>query len=124
MEVTNSRSAHTILRPFLASQEVEEFWAVALASNKKVIRIEMIFRGTVDSCAVHPRDIFRFALKMNASSILVAHNHPSGDCRPSPSDLKLTKELSEAGDLLQIPVVDHMIVTLDGFYSMADRGLI
>lgn len=124
MEVTNSKSAHLILRPFLAGQEVEEFWVMALASNKKVIRVEMIFRGTVDSCPVHPRDVFRFALKMNASAILVAHNHPSDDCRPSDQDLKLTRELHEAGDLLQIPVVDHMIVSKSGFFSMADRGLI
>ncbi|MEQ1878385.1 MAG: JAB domain-containing protein [Bdellovibrionia bacterium] len=124
MEVTNSRTAHELLRPFLLGNEVEEFWAIALGSTKRVIRIQMIFRGTVDACLVHPRDVFRFALTMNASSLLVAHNHPSGDNRPSQEDLALTKRLADAGKLLQIPLIDHLILADDGFFSLADRGLL
>jgi DNA repair protein RadC len=121
MEVTSSRTAFSFLRPFL-DNDVEEFWVLALGSTKKVIRIEMIARGTVDSCFVHPRDVFRFALKTNASSLLVAHNHPSGDCTPSRQDLELTRALLEAGNLLQIPIVDHLVLAGEDYWSMGDSG--
>jgi DNA repair protein RadC len=121
MEVTNSRSAYSYLRPFL-DNDVEEFWVMALGSTKKVLNIEMIARGTVDACFVHPRDVFRFAIKSNASCLLVAHNHPSGECKPSQQDLDLTRRLLEAGDLLQIPIVDHIVLAGEKYWSMGDQG--
>jgi DNA repair protein RadC len=121
MEITSSEKAFRFLKPFL-DNDVEEFWAVALTSTKKVIQFEMVARGTVDSCFVHPRDVFRFALKANASSLIVAHNHPSGDCRPSQQDMTLTHRLLQAGDLLQIPVLDHLVLAGDDYWSIGDQG--
>ena len=106
----------------LMTAEVEEFWALALGPKKAVLRSKMIFRGTVDACHVHPRDVFRFACFENASSLVVAHNHPSGDLFPSPEDLELTRRLAEAAEILEIPLVDHLIVTRDGFSSFAREG--
>ena len=84
----------------------------------------MLFRGTVDSCLIHPRDIFRFACVNNASSLLIAHNHPSQDCTPSDHDHSITKRLVKAGKLLQMPIVDHVILTDEDYYSFADNGQI
>ena len=110
MEINSSHSAAQILRP-LMSTEVEEFWALALTSGKTLINAKCLFRGTVDACLFHPRDIFRFACLANASSILVAHNHPSGDPLPSPHDIRLTHRLRRAGHLMEIPLIDHLIIT-------------
>lgn len=121
--ITSSITAAQYLRGLMKS-DVEEFWAMALSSSKKVIKAKMIFRGTVDACLVHPRDIFRFAIFNNASSIIVAHNHPSGDRMPSHSDRVLTQKLVKAGKLLQLPVVDHLILAEADYYSFLDSGLL
>jgi DNA repair protein RadC len=82
----------------------------------------MLFRGTVDSCFVHPRDVFRFAIAENASSLLVAHNHPSGELIPSMEDLRFTRQLVAASALMEIPVVDHVILSSRGYASLRQDG--
>lgn len=106
----------------LMTEDVEEFWTLALGPQKTLLRSKMIFRGTVDACLVHPRDIFRFACQENASAIIVAHNHPSGDPRPSEQDLLFTRQLVRAARTLEIPLLDHLIVTKSEFSSMARDG--
>ena len=102
--------------------DVEEFWALALGPTKTLLRSEMLFRGTVDSCLVHPRDVFRFACRHNASSLIVAHNHPSGDSEPSEQDLLITRKLIRASKLFEIPLLDHLIITHGSFSSFAVKG--
>jgi DNA repair protein RadC len=121
MEIITAEFAYITLKD-LRSIEVEEFWALALGPTKSLLRSKMIFRGTVDACLVHPRDIFRFACLENASSLVVAHNHPSGDTRPSEQDLVFTHQLIEASRILEIPVIDHLIITHSGFSSFAREG--
>lgn len=123
MIVINAERAYQVLR-HLAELDVEEFWAVALNSQKRVLRSKMLFRGTVDRCPIHLRDVFRFACLENASSILVAHNHPSSSPEPSEEDLAITERLALAGEMMDIPVVDHIIVAKDGYSSLAARGLL
>jgi DNA repair protein RadC len=123
MKILNSQTAFSYLHRVIGL-ETEEFWAVALKPNKAPLAGRCLFRGTVDYCLVHPRDIFRFACMTNASSLLVAHSHPSGDPMPSRQDKKLTHELLRAGLLMQIPIVDHIIITEDSYWSFADNGLI
>ena len=106
----------------LIRQDVEEFWALALGPTKNLLRSEMLFRGTVDTCLVHPRDVFRFACLNNASSIIVAHNHPSGELEPSEQDLLITRKLIRASKLFEIPVIDHLIITRGSFASFAMKG--
>ena len=122
MNIRDSRKAARFLRRQMKSCEVEEFWVIALNPSCDVIACKMLFRGTVDSCFIHPRDIFRFALLNNASSLLVGHNHPSGSFSPSAADQELTCRLREAGKLLQIPLVDHIIIGREGFFSFAQSG--
>lgn len=121
MEITCAeRAFHTLQH--LMTADVEEFWTLALGPQKKVLRSKMIFRGTVDACLIHPRDIFRFACVENASSLLIAHNHPSGDPLPSERDLLVTKQIVRAGKILEIPVIDHLIITPSRFSSFAREG--
>lgn len=90
--------------------EAEEFWVMALNSMCQLLEGKMLFRGTVDQCFVHPRDVFRFALSKNASYLVIGHSHPSGHCEPSSEDIKMTKRLIQAGKMIQIPILDHVIV--------------
>ncbi|MCB0351167.1 MAG: JAB domain-containing protein [Bdellovibrionales bacterium] len=120
MKVASSREAYNYLHKLLTS-DVEEFWVTTLRSDKSVIRSTCLFRGTVDNCPVHPRDIFRFACMQNASSIIVSHNHPSQDPHPSLEDQRVTRQIVKAGQLLCIPLLDHIIVTNRGYWSYADR---
>lgn len=121
MQIITATYAHEALKN-LFSHDAEEFWALALGPSKTLLKRKMLFRGTVDECLVHPRDLFRFACSANASSLIIAHNHPSGDPQPSRQDLAITKKLIEAGHLLQIPILDHLIVIDGGYSSMAQDG--
>jgi DNA repair protein RadC len=104
--------------------DIEEVWCIALTSNLKLIDFKMIFRGTVDQCTIHPRDIFRFACCANASRIILAHNHPSGDLEPSTQDLLITKQILNCSKIIQIPLLDHLILTSNMYFSFADQGLV
>lgn len=120
-EITSASMAFEEIRAEV-SQDVEEFWALALGPKKNLLAKKMMFRGTVDSCLVHPRDIFRFACQTNASSVLVAHNHPSGDLIPSMEDLRFTRQLVKAAQMMEIPVIDHLIITTQGYSSLRSEG--
>jgi DNA repair protein RadC len=104
--------------------DVEEFWALALNSDKRVLDAQCLFRGTVDACLFHPRDLFRFACLANASTLIVAHSHPSGNPTPSPQDLIVTRQILNAADLMQMPVDDHIILAGDRYFSFADVGIL
>jgi DNA repair protein RadC len=86
--------------------------------------IVSIFIGGVSGTLADPKIIFSSALKTNCSSIILVHNHPSGNLRPSQADLKLTNNLVQAGKYLEIPVLDHLVISRESYYSMSDEGLI
>ena len=90
--------------------EVEHFQIVLLNTRRKLIRIEQISQGTLDTLLVHPREVFKLAILANASAIVLVHNHPSGDPTPSEGDIKVTRDLIRAGQLLKIDVLDHVIL--------------
>ena len=90
--------------------EVEHFQIVLLNTRRRLIRIEEVSRGTLDTVLVHPREVFKRAIASNASAIVLAHNHPSGDPSPSDADIKVTRDLIRAGQLLKIEVLDHIIL--------------
>lgn len=121
MLIRNSRVAAQVFREKMELAEVEEVWVLALSPLLKVLGERMLFRGTVDSCMVHPRDVFRFGLLKNAAYLMVGHNHPSGECLPSDEDYLWTKKLRSGSELLQIPLLDHVIVTEDSFFSFASE---
>lgn len=100
----------------------EEVWVLALDAQLNLIKKSMIFRGTADSCLIHPRDIMRELILCNACSFILGHNHPSNQTLPSESDLRFTKCIYDVGHLMQIPLLDHIIFTQNAYYSMADYG--
>lgn len=89
---------------------VEQFQVVLLNTRRKLIRVERIAQGTLDSVIVHPREVFKQAISANASAIILVHNHPSGDPQPSDADIRVTRDLIRAGQLMKIEVLDHIIL--------------
>lgn len=90
--------------------EVETFQALLLNTRRRLIRVERLSQGTLDTILVHPREVFRSAITANAAAVVIVHNHPSGDPTPSEADIKATRDLIRAGQLLKIEVVDHVIL--------------
>ncbi len=123
MFIENTKSAERYLRRVMGFRQ-EEFWVLAFSSNQKLIRARMIFLGTVDSCPVHPREIFRFAIEAGASKILIAHCHPSGDATPSLEDMKATQRLVRTSQIIGIPIVDHLILTKNSVTSLEAMKLL
>ena len=108
----------------LRDLQVEEFHLLALDSQSQVLREVLITRGLLNSSLVHPREVFRPAIAEAAAGIIVIHNHPSGDPTPSAEDRAVTRQLAEAGRLLDLPLYDHLIIAGDRFVSLATLGLL
>lgn len=117
-------AAKDYLRLRLTPLEHEEFHAVWLDSQNIVIATEPLFRGTLQYCTVHPREVLKSALQHNAAGVIVAHNHPSGNLRPSPADISLTNTLREALAVVDVRLLDHIIVAPQGLMSFAEAGLL
>ena len=101
----------------------ENFLVMYLDTKNKVINTSKVFSGTLNSSIVHPREVFQVACLSNAASIIVGHNHPSGDTSPSQEDIQVTRRLQEAGKVLGIEVLDHVILGFDGNYiSLKEKG--
>ena len=99
-----------LLREEMRDYEVEQFHILLLNTRRRLIRKEMVSKGTLDSTVVHPRDVFKAAIAANASAVILVHNHPSGDPQPSEADVRITRDLIRAGQLLKIDVLDHVII--------------
>ncbi|MEK7315640.1 MAG: DNA repair protein RadC [Candidatus Eisenbacteria bacterium] len=115
---------YKLLRPRIGREDREHFVAVLLSSRSTVIGIETISIGSLNASIVHPREVFKPAIVHSASAIALAHNHPSGDVTPSEEDLAITRRLKEAGRLLGIELVDHIIVGRNAFTSFKERKLL
>ncbi len=109
---------------YLQNEKREHFLVVLLDSKGQITRIAPIHIGTINMSIVGAREVFREAVRDGASSIIVAHNHPSGDPSPSPEDIEVTSKLIEVGDLLDIPVLDHIIIGYGEFTSLSRSGLL
>ncbi len=109
---------------FLFDGLVQERFVVFILNSKNAVQaIEIISEGTLNASLVHPREVFRAAILGIGASIIVAHNHPSGNSEPSKEDIEVTRQLTESGKIIGIPVNDHLIFTENGFTSFAERGL-
>ena len=104
------------------NKKQECFYCVFLDVNKVVICEKLIFVGTLDYSVVHPREVFKEAILVSASSIICIHNHPSGNVMPSKNDLEITKRLSHVGEVLGIKIVDHIIIGSEKYYSFLENG--
>ncbi|QQD19684.1 DNA repair protein RadC [Spongiibacter nanhainus] len=108
----------------IATESEELFCALYLNNQHKMVAFEKLFRGTIDSAAVHPRVVVRKALEHNAAAAILVHNHPSGNLEPSQSDKAITKKLKDALSLIDVRTLDHILVTVEGTLSFAEKGLI
>ena len=120
--IHNSADAATALRPFFAGLDREQFLVCCLDAKHAIIGVNVVSIGSLTLSIVHPREVFKPAILLNTSALICAHNHPSGDPEPSSEDRALTTRLRQAGDLLGITVLDHIILGDDRTYSFADRG--
>lgn len=113
-----------LLQPFMAPLQQEELWVTCLNTRNQIMHIVAgLYRGSANSAQVRLGELFRPAIQFNATSIIIAHNHPSGDPTPSPDDISLTRALVQAGKLLDIEVLDHLVIGRERFVSLKERGL-
>jgi DNA repair protein RadC len=119
-----SSDAFELVKGDLMDLHHEEFWVILLNRSGRLIRKQQISLGGVHGTVADPKIIFKTALDALASGIIVAHNHPSGNLTPSQQDINLTKKLKEAGQLLEIQLLDHVIVAGKKYFSFADEGLL
>ena len=120
--LTTSVIAASLLRPLFAGLDREQFLVCGLDAKHCVIGVNIVSIGSLTLAIVHPREVFKPLILMNACGWICAHNHPSGDTAPSPEDRVLTSRLRQGADLLGIVLLDHLILTDEGCYSFADQG--
>jgi DNA repair protein RadC len=123
-KITSSRDAFDLLKADMTDLVKEEFWLLLLNRAHRVIGKKRISEGGVSGTVADPKIIFKIALEELASGVIVAHNHPSGNLQPSQTDIDLTKKLKDAGKVLDIQLLDHLILANQKYFSFADEGMI
>ncbi|MBU7048537.1 MAG: DNA repair protein RadC [Theionarchaea archaeon] len=123
-KITSKDDVTKLLAPHMMFLPQEEFRVMLLDAKQKLIRVETVSLGSLDKALVEPRDVFRPAITFNAASLVIVHNHPSGDTQPSEQDVLLTRELCMCGIILGIEVLDHIIIGVRDHVSFRERGLL
>lgn len=128
---SKAEAVHEYMAPHSVGLEVEKFWVLCLNRKNRLIRRVEVSSGTVSGSLVHPREVFREAIRLGASGVICLHNHPSGDPSPSQSDIAVTRQLRDAAKAVEIDLIDHVIVGLKqrdpanrGYYSFVEGGLL
>ncbi|MDH4057413.1 MAG: DNA repair protein RadC [Cyclobacteriaceae bacterium] len=124
LKVSGSKDAYDFVKGDMMDLSHEEFWVLLLNRANRIIKKQQISLGGVHGTVADPKIIFKLALEELASGIIVAHNHPSGNLTPSQQDIDLTKKLKEAGKLLEVQLLDHLIVAGKNYFSFADEGML
>ncbi len=123
-KVTSINDLYKIFSQYLSDLQTEEFWTIFLDQKNHVIYKTQISKGGISSTLVDVRVIFRIAIEHFATSVVVAHNHPTGNLTPSQADISITRRIKEAGDLLDIKLLDHLIIGENSFFSFSEQGLL
>ena len=100
----------------------EHFIVITLNGAHAIIKVRVVCKGLINRVLIHPREVFRVAIKDNAAAVILVHNHPSGDCMPSQEDIEVTNRLKSAGKIIGIEVLDHVIIAKFGYYSFSEEG--
>jgi DNA repair protein RadC len=124
VKITSSNSVYEVMREVMDDLPHEEFWVLLLNRANQVIEKVNISKGGVSQTVVDAKIVFKMALDRLASSIILCHNHPSGNLKPSEADKQLTKKIKEAGRILDLPILDHLIFADNTYFSFADEGLL
>ena len=122
-QITHSGQAAILLKACISTLDHEELWCLFLNQDNRLISIEMVTKGSLDSTIIDARTILRRSLLNNASKVLVAHNHPSGNPMPSHQDIEQTRKIRTVCDVLDIPLVDHIVLAKDNYFSFADETI-
>lgn len=123
-QIKGSKDAANYLRPEIGDLSYEEFWVLFLNRQNKVLDKQKLSQGGMTGTVIDVRLVLKSALEKNATSLIFCHNHPSGNLEPSEADKRITRQLKEAAAIMDIPVIDHIIVTQSGYFSFADEGLL
>jgi len=121
-KIVTSQNVYEIMKSSFLDLPHEEFWLLLLNRANDVIKKCLISRGGIAGTVVDTKIIFKTAIENYATSIIICHNHPSGNLKPSDADFKITKNIKEVGKIMEIALLDHLIITDNGFYSFADQG--
>lgn len=121
--ITGPADVAALLGPYMRGLPQEELWAIPLDVKGRPLGMQLLYRGSLNSAPLRVAEVFRVALMTNAAALMLVHNHPSGDPSPSPSDLASTAKLAEAGKLLELPILDHVIIGDPIWYSMREHGV-
>ncbi|MGZ5188197.1 MAG: RadC family protein [Kaistella sp.] len=124
IQISESKDIYKVLQPYLSDLRTEEFWAVFLNQNNRILGKSKLSSGGINQSVVDVRILFKTALEHFATGIAIAHNHPSGNLKPSHDDLKITKQIAEAGKILCIQLLDHLIISQNSYFSFADENLL
>lgn len=123
-KINSPAEAFQILRPYLSDLQTEEVWAIFVNTNNRILHIAQLTTGGISGSIVDVRTLYKTALDHFATGIFLAHNHPSGNLKPSGEDLRVTKQVQEAGRILSIILLDHLILNQTSYFSFADEGLL
>ncbi len=123
IKITSSKRVFEIMQPIIGELPHEEFWVLFLNNSNKVISKSQLSKGGISGTIVDVRLVFKVALENGATSLILCHNHPSGNLQPSDADRQITKKIKQAGDSLDVKVLDHLIITETKYYSFVDEGI-
>jgi len=124
INIKHSQDVVNLVKPKLKDKKKEHFLIISLDSRNNLIKVSKVSVGSLNASIVHPREVFKEAIQSSAASVILVHNHPSNDSTPSEDDLEITKRLVEAGKILGIEVIDHIIIVKNGFFSFKEENLI
>jgi DNA repair protein RadC len=122
-KITSSKAVFEVMQPMIGELPHEEFWVLFLNNSNKILFKAQLSKGGMTGTVVDIRIIFKIAFEQNATAIILTHNHPSGKLVASDADIQITKKIKTAGQQLDIPVLDHIIITENGYYSFVDEGI-
>jgi DNA repair protein RadC len=128
IKLLNSDDVYTVMQGILLreekiDQEKEHFWMIGLSNNNRILYIELVSLGSVNAVTVEPMNVFRVAVLKGAVKAIIVHNHPSGELKPSDADKDLTDRLIQVGRILNIPIIDHLVISVNSYMSFVDTGL-
>ncbi|MET0944081.1 MAG: DNA repair protein RadC [Flavobacterium sp.] len=123
IKITSSKRVFEIMQPIIGELPHEEFWVLFLNNSNKVISKSQLSKGGISGTIVDVRIVFKLALENGATGLILCHNHPSGNLQPSDADRQITKKVKQAGDSLDVKVLDHLIITETKYYSFVDEGI-
>ncbi len=123
-KIESAEDVFNLLRNDLGNKKKEYFKVLSLNSRNRLISIDNVSIGTINASLIHPREVFKTAIQNLAVSVILVHNHPSGDSEPSEDDIEITKRITEASKIIGIEILDHIIITKDQFFSFKDERLI